>query len=56
MEWVDKEGKFDIVFNVVPSMLSDKDAFRIITSRCQMFFPRHYSVICKDEDKNFEPL
>ena len=56
MEWVDKEGKFDIVFNVVPNMFSDKDAFRVIMGSVKWFFPRHYSIVCRDEDKNFEPL
>jgi hypothetical protein len=56
MEWIDKENKFDIVFTTAPSMFSDKEHFKTIMGSVKWFFPRHYSIVCKDENKDFELL
>lgn len=56
IEWVDKQSKFDIAFNIVPDMFEKKEYFNAIMDIVKWYFPKHYTIICKKEDAYFERL
>ena len=56
IEWVGEESKFDLAINIIPEMFEEKEHFQPLMKFLKWYFPKHYSIVGKAEDKHFVQL
>jgi hypothetical protein len=56
--WIDQGNQLTPTFNIIPEMFkrTDSESFQSFLTFLQWYFPRHYKVVCIQENEYFEPL
>lgn len=58
MLWIDKDNKLTLTFNILPTMFKKPDLESVNTFLhfFSWYFPRHYKLVCMEENDFFQPI
>ncbi|GAB3974259.1 hypothetical protein GCM10028806_29740 [Spirosoma terrae] len=58
MLWIDKDNKLTLTFNILPKMFkkTDSESVNSFLHFLSWYFPRHYKLVCMEENELFQPI